>query len=164
MEPTSTGQQANDRLTIIGVGNEFRSDDALGLLVARELKRRHPDAVTILEADGEGASLMETWKGRDAVLIIDALSSGGPPGSVRRLDAASIPVPAGLFHYSSHAFGVAEAIEMARRLHQLPRIALLYGIEGASFEAGVGLSDPVVKSIPGLISTIQRDLKHLLPA
>ena len=34
---------------IVGIGNSFRGDDALGLLVAREIARRHPSGVRVEE-------------------------------------------------------------------------------------------------------------------
>ncbi len=63
--------------------------------------------------------------------------------------------------FSSHAFGVADAIEMARELHQLPPVTILYGIEGEAFDPGVGLSDSVLKSLPRLLAMIEQDLCRL---
>jgi hydrogenase maturation protease len=145
-------------VVVIGVGNEFRDDDALGICVVRELKRRNPGIAAVLEMSGEGASLMGAWSGAEHVIIVDAVSSGEVPGAIHRLDAASTEIPRRFFHYSSHAFGVAEAIETARRLKTLPPKVILYGIEGKEFGSGIGLSDPVVKSIPELITMIEDDL------
>ncbi|HUI66239.1 MAG TPA: hydrogenase maturation protease [Bacteroidota bacterium] len=148
---------------LIGIGNEFRTDDALGILVAREIRRRNPEGVTILEQSGEGTALMEAWEGAEEVIIVDAILSGKAPGEIFRLDALHQDVPRGLFHYSSHSFGVAEAVAMARELGRLPRHLILYGIEGKEFGEGVGLSDRVVRSIPELIAMIEEDL-HPVPA
>ncbi|MEW6510168.1 MAG: hydrogenase maturation protease [Bacteroidota bacterium] len=143
---------------LIGVGNEFREDDAVGLCVAREIRRRNAGAVTVVEVSGEGSGLMEAWAGARQVIIVDAMFSGGVPGSIRRFDATAEEVPRRYFHYSTHSFGVAEAIETARKLGTLPPHLLLYGIEGKEFGTGVGLSDPVVKSVPALIAMIEEDL------
>jgi len=43
---------------IIGIGNEYRSDDAVGLIVARRLKERLADSAIVLEQSGDGAALM----------------------------------------------------------------------------------------------------------
>ena len=96
--------------------------------------------VTVEEQSGEGTSLMETWKGYDRVFIIDAVSSGEVPGSVHRLDPSNETIPAKYFSCSTHNFGVAEAIEMARVLDQLPNNIKLFGIEGKTFESGEELS------------------------
>jgi hydrogenase maturation protease len=131
---------------IIGIGNEYRGDDAIGLIVARRLKGRLPDSSTVLEQSGEGAALMEAWRGVETVIIIDAVISGAEPGTIRRLDAKTQSLPKDAFRCSTHAFGVAEAIELSRAMGELPRSLIVYGIEGKNFAAGVGLSPEVEKA------------------
>jgi hydrogenase maturation protease len=143
---------------LIGVGNEFRNDDALGILVAREIRRRNVPGVQIVERSGEGTALMDAWAGAELVIVVDSIFSGKTPGVIHRLDAARDEIPRGFFHYSSHAFGVAEAVGMARELNVLPARVIIYGIEGKEFGEGIGLSDQVVKNIPQLIAMIEEDL------
>jgi hydrogenase maturation protease len=131
---------------IIGVGNEYRGDDAVGLIVARRLKERLGDSVTILEQSGDGAALMEAWRGAETVIIIDAVMSGAAPGTIRRFDASAHLIPKGAFRCSTHACGVAEAIELARALCNFPQHLVIYGIEGKNFADGVGLSAEVEKA------------------
>ena len=128
---------------IIGIGNEYRGDDAVGLIVARLLKGCLADSVKVLEQSGDGAALMEAWRGAETVIIIDAVASGGAPGAIHRFDANTRPIPKSAFHCSTHAFGVAEAIGLSRALGELPRSLIVYGIEGKNFAAGVGLSPEV---------------------
>jgi hydrogenase maturation protease len=145
-------------ILVIGIGNEYRSDDGVGLVVARRLKERVPSRVSVREESGEAAALMETWREADVVILIDAVCSGADPGTVHRLDAHEGPIPGRFFQTSTHAFGVAEAIEMARTLGQLPPRLILFGIEGKSFEAGVGLSPEVDKVVPRVMELVQRCL------
>jgi hydrogenase maturation protease len=128
---------------IIGIGSEYRGDDAAGLIVARWLKDRLAGSFTVLEQSGDGAALMEAWRGAETVIIIDALMSGAEPGTIHRLDAKTRPLPKDAFRCSTHAFGVAEAIELSRAMGGLPRSLIVYGIEGRNFAAGVRLSPEV---------------------
>jgi hydrogenase maturation protease len=114
-----------------------------------------------MERSGEGAVLLEAWKGAGCVLLIDAVSSGHAPGDLHRIDCHRAQVPHSLFRSSSHTFGVSEAIELGRTLDTLPGVLMLYGIEGSSFEPGRGLSDVVVRSIPGLLAWIEEDIAEL---
>jgi hydrogenase maturation protease len=143
---------------IIGLGNQYRRDDAVGLVVARRLKKAAPEHVCVLEETGEGAALMESWKDADAVILIDAVRSGARPGTLHRLDAHTQPIPTGFFHYSTHAFGAAEAIELARALGQLPPHLIVYGIEGKTFEAGLGLSPEIEKAAQEVVERVLGDL------
>lgn len=148
----------NPPILIIGIGNAYRGDDAVGLHVAHCLKQQAHDRVHVIEESGDGAALMECWKDADTVILIDAVYSGAKPGTIHRLNAHAQPVPANFFHYSTHAFGVAEAIELARALNQLPSRLVVYGIEGKCFETGVGLSSEVEKAALEVVKTVRQDI------
>jgi hydrogenase maturation protease len=128
---------------VIGVGNPFRRDDGVGRMVAGCVRARAGDSLRVLEESGEGAGLMSAWEGADVVFIIDAVSTGAEPGTIYHIETALQPLPAIFLHYSSHAFGVAEAVELARTLGTLPPRVVVYGVEGASFEQGTGLTPEV---------------------
>ncbi|MHA3771448.1 hydrogenase maturation protease [Verrucomicrobiota bacterium sgz303538] len=143
---------------IIGIGNEYRSDDAVGRLIARRLAGAVN--VQIREDDGEGADLIACWATAQTVILIDAVSSGTPPGTIYRLDAASAPLPVEFFRCSTHAFSVAEAVELARALGQLPPRLILYGIEGKNFDAGRQLSPEVADAVDTVARKIQSEIEQ----
>lgn len=86
---------------------------------------------------------MDAWQSAGHAVLVDAASSGAVPGAIHRFDALTVTIPTGLFHYSSHQFSVAEAIEMARILGRLPARMTVYGIEGRNFSYGDRLSPEV---------------------
>lgn len=131
---------------VIGLGNDYRRDDAVGRIVARRLKENAGDRFRIAEGSGEGAALIDAWKEADLAIVIDAVHSGARPGTIHRLDATREAIPSNFFHYSTHAFSIAEAIELARALGQLPARLVVYGIEGRNFESGIGLSPEVASA------------------
>ena len=145
---------------IIGIGNPSRSDDAAGLIAARRLELKALEGVAFLEKSGEGTALMESWKGHDRAILLDALSSGSPPGTIRRYDAGAGPLPLQSFRHSTHAFGVVEAVELARAMGRLPERLIVYGIEGKNFEAGEKLSFEVERAICGLVDRVAEELGH----
>ena len=127
-------------MKVIGIGNEWRSDDAAGLEVARRLGG--------IELPGEPIGLVDALDGATDVVVVDAVSSGAAPGTLRVFEAGNEPLPVELFGSSStHALGVAEAIEIARSLGRLPARVRVYGIEGATFDYGRGLSPEVEKAV-----------------
>jgi hydrogenase maturation protease len=125
---------------VIGIGNDWRSDDGAGLEVARRLGG--------LILSGEPIGLVETLDGAHDVTIVDAVFSNAAPGTVHVFEAGEEPLPVALFGSSStHALGLAEAIEIARSLGRLPTRVRVLGIEGARFEYGRGLSPEVEKAV-----------------
>lgn len=157
------GSQGCPRILIIGVGNEYRHDDGVGPVVARKLKAKGLPNTMIIEETGEGSTLMERWKDADTVILLDAVSSGAEPGTVHRFEAHARSIPTMSFRFSTHAFSIAEAVELARTFNQLPPRLIVYGIEGKRFEAGIGLSPEVGKAAREVAERVIRDV-HKTPA
>jgi hydrogenase maturation protease len=145
-------------LAVIGVGNRFRRDDGAGIEVAARLRATHPPGIRILEEEGEPGSLIERFALMKEVLIIDAVNFGGEPGDLHRFDATHEPLPAELFRPSTHALGVADAVELARELDRLPHRLAVYGIEGEDFGAGEGLSPAVEATVDALVAELHEEL------
>jgi hydrogenase maturation protease len=141
-------------LTVIGVGNRFRHDDAAGLEVAARLHALRPAGVRVMEEEGEPASLLESWAGVDEALVIDAVDSGAPAGRMHRFEVGRDPLPVELFRPSTHALGVADAVELGRELDRLPRRLAVYGIQGENFEAGEGLTSIVEIAVQELVDEL----------
>jgi hydrogenase maturation protease len=129
---------------IIGCGNTDRSDDGAGILVARRLRSLGLNAI---EHSGDGLALIELWHGFDDVVVVDAMMSGAEPGSVATWDPVSQPVCSENWRCSSHVFGPAEAIELARVIGRLPEQIRIYGIEGVKFEPGGAPSRDVLDAV-----------------
>jgi hydrogenase maturation protease len=140
---------------VVGIGNEWRRDDAAGLVVARRLRAGAPSGLRVLEREGEPTALIDLWSDTAEAIVVDAVSSGAPPGTIHRLDAAGGPLPAELFTGSTHALGLAEAVELARSLGRLPRRLHVYGIEGESFTVGTRLSPAVERAVEGLAAELE---------
>jgi hydrogenase maturation protease len=142
---------------VIGVGNRDRGDDGAGLALARRLRHKAP-AADVHECAGGGFELLELWRGAENVVVVDAARAGGRPGAVRRFEAQRAPLPAGLARGSSHAAGVADAIELARSLGELPRRVVVYAVEARDFRHGEALSPPVRRALERLEARLLRVL------
>lgn len=140
---------------VLGAGNRYRRDDGAGIAAAERLRGRVPAAVRT--GEGDLASALDAWEGVDALVVIDATSSGAPPGTVRRIEAHAQPLPAAFSRTSTHAFGVAEAIELARTLGKLPARVVVYGIEGSDFGPGEGLTPEVAASVEAVVAQVSRE-------
>ena len=151
-----------DAVVLIGVGNEYRCDDAAGLSVARSLKRLGLTDVAIEEVSGDVSRLMDLWEGSSAAIVIDAVCSGAKRGTIFRIEAGKEPVPLNLFRSSTHSFGIAETVDMSRRLGTLPERLILYGIEGGEFHQGADMSPEVRQAVREIIDLLRRDLIRLL--
>jgi hydrogenase maturation protease len=145
---------------VIGTGNEQRGDDAAGLLVARAVQSRNLPDVEVRAGDFDPLEMIDLWKSAGSVILIDAMSSGRPPGTIDRFEAHEKALPAGrLLRASTHTMGVPEAIELARTLRQLPERLVVYGIEGKNFDLGDPVSAEVSLAIAELADRVATDIR-----
>lgn len=149
---------SNGGRLFIGIGNPLRGDDAAGLLAARAVRERIDGGVEVHELEGEPVDLIEAWQGAAHVLVADAVASGGEPGEVHRIDAAAAPLPAKLAGPSTHALGLAEAIELARALDRLPARLVVYAIEAAGFEVGAEPDPQVLAAVERVAAAAEEEL------
>ena len=126
--------------------------------MAQRLRDRAPDDVVVRELEGEPVSLVEALEDADEAYLVDAVRSGGEPGTIHRLDASSEPLPATLSSASTHTLGVGEAIELARALDRLPRRVVLYGIESETMAAGDDLTPAVDRAVEEVVMRLLADL------
>lgn len=154
---------------MVAVGNRFAGDDAAGPLVLDAVRDDLPAGVVARELDGEPARLLDAWDGLDAVVVVDAASSGEPVGTVHRL-AVEPRGPSGIGpgppgrRRSSHGAGVAEALGLGRLLGRLPGEVVVVGVEGARFSAGTTLSRAVAAALPGAAAVVRDEVGRLTGA
>jgi hydrogenase maturation protease len=152
-------------LLVIGLGNEFRGDDIAGLLVVRKLKQLFADRqVDFYEHSGEASFLISLWSENletSTVFLVDAVFSQDTIGTIHRFDLEQQTLATELF-YSTHAFNLAEAIELARILNQLPKKIIFYGITGKNFQIGARLSAELPKAIDKLVKQMFEEIENSL--
>ena len=147
------------RKLVIGMGNEWRGDDGVGLLVARRLRAMALSGVAVRELGDDPTRFLEAWVEADSLYLVDALCSGSAPGTVRRWDVCKDPIATRIFRLSTHGTTVVDAVELARALKRLPRRLVIFGIEGKGFAMGCGVSLEAQRGADKVVETIKRELR-----
>lgn len=142
-------------IVVIGLGNEYRSDDAAGLMAARRIGEQAIPAIGVVTDIADGAALVDAWYKARLAFVIDGTASGSEPGTIFRFDMRDQKIPSGMFTtWSSHVFDLVKTIEFAEALGRLPSKLIVYGIEGRTFNPGLGLSDSVLIGVEGVVRRI----------
>lgn len=153
------------KVHVIGLGSPF-GDDCIGWLAVERLRhapwpRRFSLGLTLHVLDRPGVGLLHAMKGARAVVLVDAIRSGAPPGTLHRLtgqDLVPTEVPV-----STHDLGVAAAIELAAALGELPEYLVLLGIEiDDPTRSGPLLSPVAACRLPALVAAVRAELATLL--
>ena len=135
---------------LIGIGNPDRGDDAAGWEVAGRVTSWDVSRLT-----AGSLSLIDLWCDDDEVVIVDAMKSGAPTGTVVRIDAITDRLPHGAFS-STHAFGPAAVVELARTMGRLPHSLVVYGIEAGHIKHGA----PMTPEVTAAVSAVAKELQN----
>ena len=134
------------RVVVAAFGNELRGDDGFGIAVLRRLeasqRARHSAGVTFLEVGTAGLRLaQELLTPCDRLIVIDAMTRGGQPGTVYVLKVDEVPEARDV---DMHLAVPSRALSVAQALGALPQETFLVGCEPSEVdELTMELSDRV---------------------
>ena len=154
--------EKNRDVLLVGIGNEFRTDDGAGCYVAGKIMSRGNGRLAVKILEREGTDLIECWRGYETVYVVDAAMSGSEPGTVHRFEIPGQEIPKSVFCASTHAFGLADVIHLAQTLDALPPKVIVYGIEAESFEHGRGLTGKVKAAADKLAEELSGEINSFL--
>lgn len=144
---------------VLGAGNILLSDEGIGVRVVEALQDRYrvPDAVEVLDGGTSGMGLLDVLAGRDHLIIVDAVNTGRPPGSLVRL--ADDEIPAAFRTKSSpHQLGLQDVLALLRLLGTAPRRVTVIGIQPASLDLSLELSPVVAGKLDELVQMVVAEL------
>ena len=159
------------RTLVIGLGNPILGDDGVGWRVAEEVQRRlqiadfrfqsepaeSQSAIYNPKSEIEvdcfalgGLSLMERLIGYDRAIIVDAVTTGRPPGTVSRFRLDDLPGFSTAHTSAAHDTSLQNALRVGRTMGaHLPGAVIVVGVEARSvYDFSEILSPPVAEAVP----------------
>lgn len=136
---------------ILGIGNLLLSDEGIGVHAVRELAERGlPAGVEVLDGGTSGADLIDALADRPKIVVIDAASGDGHPGTIYRCEARDLMEQEHAL--SLHEFGLIDSLRMAEQLGCAPRRVIVLGVQPATLAPGMELSPEVAAVLPKVIA------------
>ena len=145
---------------LVGIGNELRGDDGVGPYIVRRLQASSSLRVKGVVLGPDVMALTEGLATVRHVYVFDALLSGAPAGTVRRIDALNEELPRGLSPCSTHALRLADVFRLAGALGKLPATLVVFGVEAETFSVGGGLSPPVRAAAARIVREVTTELNR----
>ncbi|MCV7231299.1 hydrogenase maturation protease [Mycobacterium branderi] len=140
---------------VIGIGNSFRRDDGVGVVVAEQIAECGVPGLRAVTATGEPAALLEAWNKAARALVVDA-AVGPTPGCIRRFAAAELDPEVVV---SSHALGLAQTVALGRALGRMPGELVVFTVDVADTGHGVGLTPAVAAAVPKVVDAILAEFR-----
>jgi len=147
---------------VYGIGNILMGDDGVGPAVVHHLESRSLPPNVILEDLGTPSLDLPTYlAGHDTVIFIDAVASGGPPGTIRIFSRDEITAVAPGIRISPHEPSINDALIVLDFAGTAPRDVMLVGVVPETLDGGMGLSARVAAVIPQVAEVVLEELATL---
>jgi hydrogenase maturation protease len=156
------GEVKRTAVLVLGLGNVLLGDDGLGAAALARLERHYriPADVCLQDGGTLGLGLLGLLSEASHVILVDAVRTDCPPGSLVRLDGADV-VDAVRERLSPHQVGVADLLAAARLIDRYPTTVTLLGLVPQAIELAVTRSPPVEAGLDTLVAAIVREVQSL---
>ena len=145
---------------VIGIGNDFRSDDGVGLAVAAEVARRRPPGVEVISTLSDPGQILDAWADVPLVVVVDAARGPGvTAGRIRQWIPGDDDEPTVV---SSHSFGLPDIYALGLALGRVPQRLVVLTVEIDDVSHGVGLSPPIADAVPAAVESVLAEVHRAL--
>lgn len=136
---------------VIGLGNIYRGDDGLGILVINALRSNHPGIADYLTEEGDATRLIDLWEGRDVIVIDAVKTSRQQSGRIHQINSIEELSGNTEIQFSTHSIDLSEVIGLSTLIEKPPGSLFFIGVEGSVWEMGAIISDKVKSQIPEVV-------------
>lgn len=148
---------SSERVLVMGIGNVLMKDEGVGCRIIELLHERYefPENVEVTDSGTMGMMIMNLFRDRDFVLVIDAVDgTGHPPGTVIRLAPEDI-APNQVMH-SLHDTRFVDVLEASELVGVKPE-AYCIGVQIEDMnpvDLTIGLSDSLEAALDTAIDCV----------
>jgi hydrogenase maturation protease len=142
---------------VVGIGSTIRRDDGIGVRAARQFKERCSSPhVDVIELGTAGLSLLDFIDGYDRLIILDAIITGSPPGTVHELKGEDVTKTVHLG--VGHEADLPTSLRLGKQLTgRMPSDVLVFAVEAGDIQTfSEQLSPEVQDAIPVVLARIER--------
>jgi len=149
-------------ILVLGIGNILLSDEGIGVRVVEALQERYyiPDSLDVMDGGTAGLELSENIANRDHVILIDAVKTGAPAGTVIELFDDDVPR---LFRtrISPHQLGISDVLGILKIMGEIPKGFTLFGAVPYSLHTGTELTEAFLPIREAILRRLVKRLAEL---
>ncbi|MGQ9631164.1 MAG: HyaD/HybD family hydrogenase maturation endopeptidase [bacterium] len=147
------------RTVVLGVGNILLKDEGFGVRVVQEMEKLPiPSRISIVDGGTGGLLLTSYIDGADRLIIVDAVDSNSPPGSLSRFTLSDVRSPGGGEGLSLHETGPLNVLQLLLGLGRPIPEVVIWGAQPRSIDWGIELTPEVARSVPIAVEKVLGEL------
>lgn len=147
---------------VLGMGNILLEDEGLGIHALKLLRQRYrfsPD-VEFLDGGTSGMSLVDQISSRRHLLVLDAVQTGEPSGSLVRMSDQDVPVYFGT-KVTFHQLGLSDVLASLELSGERPDHITVFGLVPESLEMSLEPSATIRSRLDDLVEAVAAELLAL---
>jgi len=149
-------------ILVIGMGNVLMQDEGIGVRAIEELENQYhiPEGVTVVDGGTTGMELFNPIRGCDQLIVVDAVNTGAPYGSLVRIANEEIPQ---FFQtkLSNHQLGLSDLLALLTLKGETPEHVAVIGMVPHSLETQLGLTDEAKEGLDNMVLMLVKELSDL---
>ena len=147
---------------VLGMGNILLEDEGLGIRALQVLQKRYeiPDGVELLDGGTTGMGLLDEISRREHLLVLDAVQTGDPPGTLVEMRNDEVPVYIGI-RVTPHQLGLSDVLATLDLTGEQPTGVTLLGLVPESLEMSLELSERIEAELDVLVDAAVAELTAL---
>jgi hydrogenase maturation protease len=145
---------------VLGLGNILLSDEGVGVRVVERLLELYelPRGVRVMDGGTLGLDLLPYLEETLRLVVVDAVQSHEPPGTLIRLTRDEIPIFLDAAKVSPHQEGLQDLLAVALLKGYLPDEVVFWGVQVESMGVGLELSPTVAAQVDALADRVVEEL------
>ena len=150
------GIKAGFKCLVLGMGNPILGDDAVGLMIVRQVEKRFNHPFIIFKTTSlSGVLLLDLITGYDSLVIVDSIQRRGKPGELSWLKPEDFSPRNGGIR-SQHKVGILQALQLGESLHQpVPEDVHILAVEAKDITTFCKkLTPEVEQAIPSAVEAL----------
>lgn len=144
------------------MGNILLEDEGLGIRALEALQRDYvlPEGVETLDGGTTGMGLLDDIAGRECLLVLDAVQTGEPPGTLVEMRGDRVPVYFGI-RVTPHQLGLADVLATLELSGERPLEVTVLGLVPSSLEMSLELTPLISERLERLVEAAVSELARL---
>jgi hydrogenase maturation protease len=143
---------------VLGIGNPLRSDDGVGIHVIEALKDENLGKSVDIKEGLSGLDMLNAIIGYERIIMIDAIKTGGEPGTIYKLSVEDLHAQQTLHTFSTHDVDIPTMLKLGRDLYpgKMPEHIVIIAVEAEDIETFSETCTPKVeKAIHEVVQLIK---------
>jgi hydrogenase maturation protease len=147
---------------VLGMGNILLEDEGLGIRALQVLQKRYqiPGGVELLDGGTTGMGLLDEISRREHLLVLDAVQTGDPPGTLVEMRNDEVPVYFGM-RVTPHQLGLSDVLATLELTGEQPSGVTVLGLVPESLEMSLELSERIGAELDALVDAAVTELTAL---